>query len=71
MERGHELVSDTGAEVVAHLLAEAFSSCWGLDEAMRQACRSLRGTFALLAVHADQPDTLVAARRGLRTSDDD
>lgn len=63
--RGHDMASETDTEVVAHLLAEAFSSCGELDEAMRQACRPLRGTFALLAVHADEPDTVVGARRGL------
>ncbi|MEV1008032.1 glucosamine--fructose-6-phosphate aminotransferase [Streptomyces sp. NPDC049881] len=63
--RGHRLVSGTDAEAVAHLFAEAFSSCGDPGEAMRQVCRAARGTFVLLAVHADAPDTLVAARRGL------
>lgn len=63
--RGHDLVSDTDTEAAAHLLAEAFSSCGELGEAMRQVCRVLRGTFLLMAVHADEPDALVAARRGL------
>lgn len=63
--RGHALASDTDTEVVAHLLAEAFSSCADLAEAMRQVCRSLRGGYALLAVHADEPDTVVGACREL------
>ncbi|RBM06972.1 hypothetical protein DEH69_26325 [Streptomyces sp. PT12] len=62
--RGHALASETDTEVVAHLLAEQFSSCEDLGEAMRQVCRSLVGEFALLAVHADEPDTVVGARRG-------
>ncbi|WP_062207425.1 hypothetical protein [Streptomyces sp. NBRC 109706] len=52
-------------EAVARLFAEAFSSAAEPAEAMRQVCRALRGDFALLALHADAPDTLVAARRGL------
>ncbi|MEU3291832.1 glutamine--fructose-6-phosphate transaminase (isomerizing) [Streptomyces longwoodensis] len=62
-ERGHELVSETDTEVVAHLLAEEFSSCADLAEAMRLVCRRLEGAFTLVAVHADEPDVVVGARR--------
>ncbi|MEE1793740.1 glutamine--fructose-6-phosphate transaminase (isomerizing) [Streptomyces sp. BE308] len=61
--RGHALESETDTEVVAHLLAEAFSGCGELAEAMRQVCRRLEGAFTLVAVHADQPDVVVGARR--------
>ncbi|WP_333773713.1 glutamine--fructose-6-phosphate transaminase (isomerizing) [Streptomyces sp. IBSBF 3136] len=62
-ERGHELTSETDTEVVAHLLAEEFSSCADLAEAMRLVCRRLEGAFTLVAVHADAPDLVVGARR--------
>ena len=62
-ERGHDLASETDTEVVAHLLAEAFSACGDLAEAMRQVCRRLEGAFTLVAVHADEPDVVVGARR--------
>ncbi|WP_371677118.1 glutamine--fructose-6-phosphate transaminase (isomerizing) [Streptomyces sp. NBC_01276] len=63
-ERGHRLESDTDTEVVAHLLAERFSATGGgLAEAMRQVCRRLEGAFTLVAVHADEPDVVVGARR--------
>ncbi|MER5291854.1 glutamine--fructose-6-phosphate transaminase (isomerizing) [Streptomyces pharetrae] len=62
-ERGHELTSETDTEVVAHLLAEEFSSCADLAEAMRLVCRRLEGAFTLVAVHADEPDVVVGARR--------
>ncbi|MEU0145508.1 glutamine--fructose-6-phosphate transaminase (isomerizing) [Streptomyces sp. NPDC006288] len=61
--RGHGLASETDTEVVAHLLAEAYSSCGDLAEAMRQVCRRLEGAFTLVAVHADEPDAVVGARR--------
>ncbi|RKT06370.1 glutamine--fructose-6-phosphate transaminase [Streptomyces sp. 3211.6] len=35
----------------------------GLAEAMRQVCRRLEGAFTLVAVHADEPDVVVGARR--------
>ncbi|CAM5414770.1 glutamine--fructose-6-phosphate aminotransferase [isomerizing] [Streptomyces tanashiensis] len=62
-DRGHVLLSDTDTEVVAHLLAEEFSSAGDLAEAMRLVCRRLDGAFTLVAVHADQPDVVVGARR--------
>ncbi|KUN08298.1 glutamine amidotransferase [Streptomyces yokosukanensis] len=62
-ERGHELTSETDTEVVAHLLAEEFSATADLAEAMRLVCRRLEGAFTLVAVHADEPDVVVGARR--------
>ncbi|MGV9312219.1 glutamine--fructose-6-phosphate transaminase (isomerizing) [Streptomyces sp. NPDC003691] len=61
--RGHHLGSETDTEVVAHLLAESYSSCGDLAEAMRLVCRRLEGAFTLVAVHADAPGTVVGARR--------
>ncbi|MFJ8785452.1 glutamine--fructose-6-phosphate transaminase (isomerizing) [Streptomyces sp. NPDC102476] len=62
-ERGHTLASETDTEVVAHLLAEEFSVTADLAEAMRLVCRRLEGAFTLVAVHADEPDLVVGARR--------
>ncbi|RVU17916.1 glutamine--fructose-6-phosphate transaminase (isomerizing) [Streptomyces antnestii] len=62
-DRGHVLASETDTEVVAHLLAEEFSGCADLTEAMRLVCRRLQGAFTLVAVHADEPDVVVGARR--------
>ncbi|CAM5550310.1 glutamine--fructose-6-phosphate aminotransferase [isomerizing] [Streptomyces avidinii] len=62
-ERGHRLESETDTEVVAHLLAERFASTGDLAEAMRQVCRVLEGAFTLVAIHADDPDVVVGARR--------
>ncbi|MFG2882268.1 glutamine--fructose-6-phosphate transaminase (isomerizing) [Streptomyces sp. NPDC048297] len=62
-ERGHELLSETDTEVVAHLLTEEYSRTTDLAEAMRLVCRRLEGAFTLVAVHADAPDVVVGARR--------
>ncbi|TXS37547.1 glutamine--fructose-6-phosphate transaminase (isomerizing) [Streptomyces sp. OR43] len=61
--RGHDLLSETDTEVVAHLLAEAFSQSADPAQAMRQVCRRLEGAFTLVAVFADAPDVVVGARR--------
>ncbi len=60
-EAGVTLASDTDTEVVSHLLARAFDG--DLAEAMRAVCRRLEGAFTLVAVHADQADVVVGARR--------
>jgi len=62
--RGNELRSETDTEVVAHLLGETLPATDGdLAEAMRAVCRRLEGAFTLVAVHADNPDVVVGARR--------
>jgi len=63
-QRSHEMDSDTDTEVAAHLLGEEVERNGGdLTEAMRVVCRSLEGAFTLVAVDAQQPDVVVAARR--------
>ncbi|MEU2022771.1 glutamine--fructose-6-phosphate transaminase (isomerizing) [Streptomyces sp. NPDC016469] len=62
-ERGHDLLSETDTETVAHLLAEAYSQSGEPAEAMRQVCRRLDGAFTLVAVFADAPGVVVGARR--------
>ncbi len=55
--------SETDTEVVAHLLAAEVAAGSELADAMRTVCRRLDGAFTLLAVHADVPDRVIAARR--------
>jgi len=63
---GVEPVSETDTEVVAHLLGRAFAdgpTAGDLTASMRAVCRRLVGTFTLVAMHADRPGEIVAARR--------
>lgn len=62
-EAGVAFASDTDTEVVAHLLSAESATGADLADAMRAVCRRLEGAFTLLAVHADAPDRVVAARR--------
>ncbi|MDA0564291.1 glutamine--fructose-6-phosphate transaminase (isomerizing) [Streptomonospora sp. S1-112] len=63
-ERGCKFTSETDTEVAAHLLGEEVKAQNGdLPAAMRAVCRKLEGAFTLVAVHAGQPDLVVAARR--------
>ena len=59
---GVTMASETDTEVVAHLLAQTYGDAKDLTEAMRTVARRLRGTFTLLAVHADHPDLVVGTR---------
>jgi glucosamine--fructose-6-phosphate aminotransferase (isomerizing) len=62
--RGHTFSSDTDTESVAHLLSELRKEHGGdLTQAMRAAVTLLRGSFTLLAVHADDPERIVGVRR--------
>ncbi len=63
LEAGVSFQSETDTEVAAHLLARAYDECGELTEAMRRVVNRLEGAFTLLAVHADAPGTVVAARR--------
>jgi glutamine---fructose-6-phosphate transaminase (isomerizing) len=60
---GHELRSDTDTEVVAHLLELELAGGADLTTAMQAVCRGLKGAFTLVAATADDPSTVVGARR--------
>ncbi len=60
---GVVMASETDTEVVAHLLEVALAEGGSLADAMRKACKRLTGAFTLVAVAADDPARVVAARR--------
>ena len=58
---GEEFTSETDAEVVAHLIAAHYDG--DLAAAVRVAYAELRGHYAFVAMHADEPQRLVGARK--------
>ena len=62
-DEGVEFESETDTEVAAHQLAKNYRASGDLPQAMRETAKQLEGAFTLLAVHADLPGTVVAARR--------
>jgi glucosamine--fructose-6-phosphate aminotransferase (isomerizing) len=58
---GAVFTSETDAEVVAHLIARRYDG--DLVEAVRRAYAELRGHYAFVAMHADEPGVLVGARK--------
>ncbi|MDH3626948.1 MAG: glutamine--fructose-6-phosphate transaminase (isomerizing) [Acidobacteriota bacterium] len=64
-DQGHTFVTQTDTEVVAHALEQAIKDgASGLVEALRLVLPRLEGIYALVAVSADEPDLMVAARQG-------
>jgi len=60
---GHDLVSETDTEITAHLLELEVEAGHDLTVAMQNVCRRLEGAFTLVAVDAQDPSRVVAARR--------
>lgn len=63
--KGFEFASETDTEVAAALIGDLFRGAaeGDLAKAMQLACQRLEGAFTLLAIHQEQPDVVVAARR--------
>ena len=61
--QGHEMLSATDTEVAAHLIEVEVLAGADLTTAMQTVCRGLHGAFTLVAVDAEDPARVVAARR--------
>src|SRR3954447_4658869 len=59
----HTLISETDTEVAAQLLELQLESDVDLTVAMQRVCQQLEGAFTLVAVDAEDPSRVVAARR--------
>ncbi|HEU5004424.1 MAG TPA: glutamine--fructose-6-phosphate transaminase (isomerizing) [Actinomycetota bacterium] len=59
---GHTFGSATDSEVVAHLVESRLAEAGSLLEAVRRAAAQLHGSYAIVAIDARQPGTIVGAR---------
>ena len=58
---GHRFSSETDAEIVAHLIERSYDG--DLTAAVRASFAELRGHYAFVAMHGDEPGRLVGARK--------
>ncbi|HIQ49859.1 MAG TPA: glutamine--fructose-6-phosphate transaminase (isomerizing) [Nanoarchaeota archaeon] len=52
-EKGHEFLSDTDTEVIAHLLEEFLEKGYNLEKALKETVKKLEGSYAILVIHKD------------------
>ncbi|HET8622135.1 MAG TPA: glutamine--fructose-6-phosphate transaminase (isomerizing) [Gemmatimonadales bacterium] len=62
VQRGHTFRSETDTEVLAHLVGEFYRG--NLEEAVALALRDVEGAYGLAFISSDEPNVLVAARKG-------
>jgi len=60
---GHQFVSETDSEIFAHLIEDTYRTSLCFKDAVGHALEKVKGSYALVAIHTEKPDTLIAARK--------
>ncbi len=64
IQDGYEFTSQTDTEVVAHQIYCALETTCDFIQAVKDSIKKLEGAYALGIMCIDQPDTLIATRKG-------
>ncbi len=62
-KQGAVFASQTDTEVAAHLIAYEYGKTKNLLNAMQNAAKKIKGAFAFCAIHKEEPDRIVVAKR--------
>lgn len=62
IDEGHIFVSDTDTEVIPHLIEKYMDMGNGLEVATRMATKDIKGSYAIAAISADEPDKIIGVR---------
>ncbi len=61
--QGRTFLSDTDTEIIAHLVDEEIQTGLSLEEAVRNALRQVKGSYAIAVMSRDDPSCLIGARK--------
>ncbi|MGD9117502.1 MAG: glutamine--fructose-6-phosphate transaminase (isomerizing) [Dehalococcoidia bacterium] len=61
--KGHVFVSDTDSEVIPHLIEDCLKDGGTLESAVLTATKQLEGSYAFIAISAQEPEKMVAIRK--------
>ena len=64
LQNGYEFTSETDTEVIVHEIYHAMEATNDLLSAVKQTVQKLDGAYALGIISTDEPDTLIACRKG-------
>jgi len=62
IEKGYEFKSETDTEVLCHLIEE-YAKRYPFEEAVREALKEVKGSYALVIVKEDKPDKIIGVRK--------
>ena len=65
-ERGHQFITETDTEVLTMLISELYDPLSGMDleASVQTALREVTGAYAIAVICREEPDVLIAARKG-------
>ena len=62
LKNSHTFESETDTEILVHYIESLYTG--NILEAVQHALKNVRGTYGIVAMHSDHPETLIAARMG-------
>jgi len=62
--KGHKIKSETDTEIVAHLIEEEMKNVGDFEKSFKRAIAKLEGSYAIVGISAEEPDKIIATRKG-------